>query len=95
VTLQIADSISLIRHSLKENHPHAEIKSGESGECDYRISSIGASISVKSYNNNDMTEEDINQILVQSGKKLNKRVLKFREDMGSSNTVWFEIHKSG
>ncbi len=94
MTIQIADSIRLIRQSLKENYPEAVIKSSETGECDYRISSIGASISVRSYNEYHITESDIDEILKESKEILDKRVLKFRDDMGSKNTKWFELHKS-
>jgi len=94
MSIQVASGINLIRNSLNQNYPNAVIKSGESGECDYRISSVGASISVRSYNEYHITESDVDQILKESKEILDERVLKFRDDMSSNDTKWFELHKS-
>lgn len=86
---RISDSITIVREVLEANHPSAEVKVAESGESDFRISSVGASISVTEYNNLSVTDGDIEEIVSRSEDEVEGRYLECRKD--DNDKVWFDL----
>lgn len=80
---RIAKAIGATKDVLEENYPSANIKSAESGECDFRVSSVGASISVRPYGSYDVTEADREDIIERVESEINDRNLVLKGETNS------------
>ena len=85
----IADAIGIVREVLEENHPDSTIKSVDSGESDYRIGTVGATVSVRAYGDSEVTGDDIDDIIDRGSSDLDGRTLEYKKQEKSH---WFELH---
>lgn len=87
---RIATAIGIAKSVIQENHPSSTIKSIDSGPCDFRVSSVGASIIVTENGEPTVTEEDISEIEERGTTAIPNRRLEYHKKEG--NKVWFELH---
>lgn len=87
---RIANALGAAREVIESNHPTANVKTAETGGCDYRISSVGASITVTA-NSDDfiVTDEDIDEIEERGTDAVSGRQMEYKKEDG--DTVWFEL----
>lgn len=92
---RVANAIGIVKDVLEENHPDATVKAAESGECDFRVGSVGASVSVSSYGEYEVTEKDISDACDRAEKEISGR--HFETEFGKGSTgigdesVWFNL----
>lgn len=71
MSIRIANALGIVREVLENHYPGSEVKVGESGSCDYRVSSVGATI----YVNDELEEDVVEEILEKSKEELDNRKL--------------------
>lgn len=59
---RIAEALGAVREVLESNYPSADVRVAESGESDFRVGSIGATISVHPHGDYEVTDSDIEDI---------------------------------
>lgn len=97
MSMRIAEAIGVVVEVLEKNHPDAIVKSSEPGESDFRVGSVGASISVSAEENRmEVTDEDVEMILELAEERIDNRHLVFEESKGTlsdvnGKTVWFDL----
>jgi hypothetical protein len=91
--MRISKAQGIIREVLEKNHQNATVKVAESGESDFRVGSVGASISVHAYGENEMTEADISEIKERASEEIDGRHLEYRDETSQAGTRdgWFEL----
>lgn len=87
---RIATAIGIVKDVLESNHPTATIKSAEAGPCHFRVSSVGASITVSAHDDFIVTDDDISEIEERGAEEISGRRLEYRKE--DDDTVWFELH---
>jgi hypothetical protein len=93
---RIANAIGIVKSVLEKNHSDAVVKTAEPGDCDFRVSSVGASISVTSYGDSELTNEDVDMILEKSASEIDGRHLesvgaKGTRDSTGDDSYWFDL----
>lgn len=89
---RVADALGIVKSVLESNHPDATVKSAESGECDFRVSSVGASISVTPYGDYEVTEKDVDDVYERAAEEIDGRHLEPDGTKGSDDeSFWFDL----
>lgn len=89
---RVADAIGIVKGVLESNHPNATVKSAESGESDYRVSSVGASISVTPYGDYEVTGKDVDDVFERAAEEIDGRHLEPDGTKGSGeDSFWFDL----
>lgn len=86
---RVSEAIGIVKGVLEDNHPSADVKSAESGKSDFRVSAVGASISVKAYDGVFMTDDDIEEVVERADSELDDRRLEYRKE--DEDKVWFDL----
>lgn len=86
---RVSQAIGVVREVLENNYPQSVVKVADSGESDFRVSSVGASISVTAYEEAVVTDSDIEEIVSKAESELSERHLEYRRE--EDNKVWFDM----
>lgn len=92
MSIKIANTIGIVEDVLQENHSDSTVD--KTGDVDFLVGSVGASVTVSTSDSEEVTDTDIKEIKNRVSEEITGRIVihKLKDDIGEP-THWFELEK--